>query len=270
MPESIKAGNSFRDLNDGPEMVVVPTGRFLMGTDQVKIDELTKMYGDYFKCEAPRHEVIVFKAFAVGKYPITFREWDSFLFDRHRSFSWLWKNRKHHEPEDAGWGRDRRPVIHVSWDDAQDYINWLNGKVEVGRYRLLSESEWEYACRAGSGTAYCCGESEKGISNYAWLEHNSNGKTHPVGGKEPNAFGLFDLHGNVWEWCEDVWHDNYANKPESIKITGGAWTTGDSGRRVLRGGCWAHPPPLLRAGARLRLRPSAHGPTVGFRVAKTL
>ncbi len=241
----LKPGESFRDFDAGPEMVVVPAGEFWMGSKDGKGRD----------DEHPRHKATISQAFAVGKYPVTFGEWDAAVAAGKVSY----------KPGDEGWGRGRRPVINVSWDDAKAYIKWLSGK--TGKpYRLLSEAEWEYACRAGSETAYSFGDNESDLGRHAWCSSNAGGKTHPVGEKAANGFGLYDMHGNVWEWCEDCWNGNYHNAPAD----GSTWTTGDSGRRVVRGGSWLNLPRLVRAAARDRRVTGYRISLLGFRVARTL
>ena len=232
----LKAGESFRDLDAAPEMVVIPAGSFMMGTTR----------GEGFDTELPQHEVTIPNAFAVGKYPVTFAEWDAAVAAGGVSY----------KPGDEGWGRGQRPVVNVSWNDAQAYVSWLSTKT-AQPYRLLSEAEWEYACRAGSKSSYCFADGEVRLSDYAWYSSNSGRGTKPVGGKKPNAFNLQDMHGNVWEWCEDLWHNSYYGKPETLNGAGAAWTTGADRYRVFRGGSWS-----LRSGrpARCvsRLEPRGH------------
>jgi formylglycine-generating enzyme required for sulfatase activity len=221
-----------------------------------------------FDGEGPLHEVSIPKRLAVGRYPITFEEWD---FASRQGM-------KKHQPDDRGWGRDRRPVINVSWEDAQAYIAWLRRKTGHD-YRLLSEAEWEYCCRAGSARRYSFGDEAERLAEYAWYNRNSGNQTHPVGEKKPNAWGLCDMHGNVWEWCEDMWHDSYKGKPAELNETGAAWTTGDGSVRVLRGGssCRGHAfsvtlnsPQFLRSAIRIRNSPDYRSYDLGFRVARTL
>ena len=160
-------------------MVAVPEGTFMMGSNS------DAAYSD----EKPVHEVTIPYRFAVGKYEVTFREWDACVADGGCS----------HRPSDEGWGRGSRPVIYVSWHDAKEYVKWLSRKTGEA-YRLLSESEWEYVARAGTTTAYHFGSSiSPGQANYL----SNIGKTVAVGSYQPNAFGLHDVHGNVWEWVED-------------------------------------------------------------------
>ena len=246
---TLRPGESFRDFDAAPEMVVVPAGEFWMGSKD----------GEGFDSERPRHKVTISQAFAVGKYPVTFAEWDAYAAG---GLGGILGFGKRHSPSDRGWGRDRRPVINVSWDNAKAYIKWLSDKTGQP-YRLLSEAEWEYACRAGSETAYSFGDNESDLGRHAWYSSNSGGKTHPVGEKAANGFGLHDMHGNVWEWCEDPWHGNYNGAPDD----GSAWTTGGSGIRVLRGGSWGNDPQYLRAARRGIYSPGNRYYGIGFRVA---
>jgi formylglycine-generating enzyme required for sulfatase activity len=224
-----------------PEMVTLPKGQFVMGSGNGN--------------EKPQHTVQIEYVLAVGKYPITFDQWDACLKDGGTT----------HKPDDEGWGRGSRPVINVSWDDIQLYLSWLR-KITGNTYRLLSEAEWEYAARAGSQTTYSFGDDEKELGRYAWFDENSGSKTHPVGEKLPNAFGLHDMLGNVWERTEDNWNENYNGAPTD----GSAWTAGIRSPRVLRGGSWDNSPPNLRAAN--RVRSSIYFRVkhlVGFRVART-
>jgi formylglycine-generating enzyme required for sulfatase activity len=249
-----QSGTSFRDFDAGPEMVVVPAGSFMMGSKDGEGDD----------DERPQHKVTIPQAFAVGKYPVTFNEWDAAVAASGVSY----------KPGDEGWGRGRRPVINVEWEHAKAYVKWLSDKTGQP-YRLLSEAEWEYACRAGTEAAYCFGDSEDDLGRYAWYSANSGTRTRPVGEKAANAFSLHDMHGNVWEWCEDVWNYSYRDQPESLKATGGPWTTrgpwtavGDA--RVLRGGSWNSDPEDLRAARRFQYHPDYSNHDVGLRVARTL
>jgi formylglycine-generating enzyme required for sulfatase activity len=253
--EHLKVGAVFQDAPFAPEMVVVPPGRFWMGSKEGEGDD----------DERPQHEVTIPQAIAVGRYPVTLHEW-AFAED---DAEWVKATgRKPRAVRAEGW-QDGRPVIDVSWEDAREYVTWLSHKTGQP-YRLLSEAEWEYACRAGSEAAYCFGDDEAELGVNAWYDANSKGETHPVGGKKPNRFGLYDMHGNVWEWCEDAWHERYAYKPGELKETGGAWTTGDVGGRVLRGGSWVSSPENLRAAARVRDGTGFRHSDRGFRVARTI
>lgn len=195
------------------EMIAIPAGTFTMGNVKGRDD----VEGGGFSFEEPAHKVKV-ESFLIGKYPVTFAEFDAYC--ELSGFS---------QPNDSGWGRGSRPVINVSWNDIQQYIDWLK-EVTGQQWRLPSEAEWEYAARGGNDkTAYPWGQkAEAPYANYG----NSVGRTTPVGEYPPNGFGLYDMHGNVWEWCQDGWHDDYQGAPD----TGIVWAGG--GSRVYRGGSW--------------------------------
>jgi len=146
---------------------------------------------------------------------------------------------------------DDRPVEQVSWDDCQDFIQKLNALGAGGRFRLPSEAEWEYACRAGSTTRFCFGDSDSGLDAYAWYSGNSGSQTHAVRQKRPNAWGLYDMHGNVWEWCEDWYHDSYTGASRD----GSAWITPVGAYRVLRGGRFLSAPVRCRSAGRAYASP---------------
>ena len=212
--EREKPGRVFRDCPECPEMVVVPAGSFMMGSDESS-------------SEKPRHRVTIAKPFAVGKHEVTFAEWDACVVAGGCGGG--------HRPYDRGWGRGRRPVINVSWDDAKAYVLWLNRKTGK-QYRLPSEAEWEYAARAGTTTRYSWGDDiGRNRANCANCGSRwDNEQTAPTGSFRANVFGLHDVHGNVWEWVEDCWSGDYPGAPSD----GRAWTGGDCGNRVLRGGSW--------------------------------
>ena len=242
-----RAGETFRDCADCPEMVVIPAGSFLMGSPEGQ--------GSYD--ERAQHDVTIAKPFALGKYEVTFAEWDACVdaggCDR--------------EPDDEGWGRGARPVINVSWEDAQQYVAWLSG--ETGEtYRLPSEAEWEYAARAGTTTPYFWGDEigqNRANCHGCGSEWDSR-QTAPVGSFAPNDFGLNDMSGNVWEWVEDSWHDSYDGAPPD----GSAWVVGNESARVLRGGSWVSEPGILRSANRDWFEPDLRLNYLGFRVARTL
>jgi formylglycine-generating enzyme required for sulfatase activity len=243
----------FRDFAAAPEMVIVPAGTFLMGSR----DE-----GD--EDERPQHKVTIACPFAVGRFAITFDEWDAAL--RHGGVK--------HNPGDEGWGRGRRPVINVSWEDATTYVGWLSR--ETGKsYRLLSEAEWEYCCRAGTATPFWWGSSiSASQANYDGNYTYGGGskgeyreRTVPVDSFAANPFGLYQVHGNVWEWVEDCWHKDYSGNPPS---DGSVWPGGDPSSRVLRGGSWVGIPQYLRSAIRDRGPPGVRNSGIGFRVARTL
>ncbi len=230
-----------------PETMPVPPGRFWMGASMGEKDSCDN--------ERPQHEVRIERAFELGRYPVTFAEWDAALAAGAKL-----------EKPNRGWSRDRQPVVYVSWHDAQAYVAFLNDVCGLSghtdAYRLPTEAEWEYACRAGTATAYwtggTIGASQACISS----------KSVIVGSYPPNAFGLYDMSGNVWEWCEDKWHDTYVGAPSD----GSAWLSdcGDRTRRVRRGGCWSgYLPQDLRSANRSGVEPSDRTFDLGFRVART-
>ena len=242
-------GQTLRDCTECPEMVVVPAGAFVMGSPE---DEKGR-----FESEGPQHGVTIAEPFAVGKTEVTFAEWDACVADG---------GCDGYRPKDK-WGRGSQPVIYVSWQDTRSYVKWLSDKTEKN-YRLLSEAEWEYAARAGTTTRYWWGD-DIGRNNANCRGCGSewdNSQTAPVGKFPANAFGLHEVHGNVWEWVEDVLHEDYTGAPDD----GSAWTEGgDQGRRVLRGGSWYYDPRFLRSAFRFRINPVNRDYRVGFRVART-
>ena len=209
--------------------------------------------------EKPPRWATILKPFAVGKYEVTFAEWDACVADG---------GCNGYRPGDENWGRGNLPVINVSWDDAKAFVKWLRGKTGKD-YRLLSEAEWEYAARGGKGSlkywwgnAIGSGNANCDGCGTRW----DNKKTAPVGSFDPNPFGLHDMHGNVWEWVEDCWHGSYSGAPGNGK----AWTTGSCVDRVLRGGSWINDPRSLRSANRDGFRPGIRYNIVGFRVARSL
>ena len=235
-PARREAGAVFRDCPTCPELVVIRAGRFRMGCVSGR---------DCEDDERPVHEVEV-PSFALGVYEVTFEEYDRFAAATGRD-----------RPNDRGWGRGGRPVMNVSWEDATAYASWLSE--ETGeRYRLPSESEWEYAARAGSTTRYTWGDDiGRNRANCDGCRSQwDDDRTAPAGSFAANAWGLHDMHGNVWEWVEDCWHENYARAPRD----GSAWTSGGNcGRRVLRGGSWVNDPWVPPLGESLRARCGALG-----------
>ena len=223
-------------------MVHIPAGSFLMGCQPVE--------KGCFESEKPAHQVQV-SAFDIGKYEVTFDEWDACVTDGGCT----------QKASDQGWGRGRRPVIHVSWDDAQQYVIWLGRK--TGKpYRLPSEAEWEYAARAGTQTAWSFGDDEQALGDYAWFSGNAGGQTHPVGEKRPNPWGLYDMHGNVYEWVQDSWHDDYQGAPTD----GRPWEDVSGVSRVLRGGGWFSHGRFLRCAYRDHIDPGLRDQIAGFRL----
>ena len=248
-----RVGQTFRDPlqsgGEGPEMVVVPAGAFRMGcvSGQNCQDD-----------ESPVHRVTIDAPFAVGVYEVTFTEWDRCV--RAGGCGG-------YRPDDKGWGRGKRPVIHVSWKDARAYVAWLSGE-SGARYRLLSEAEWEYVARAGSETAYSWGNAIRKTRANCWGcgSRWDREQTAPVGSFGANAFGLYDVHGNVWERVEDCWNDSYAGAPTD----GTAWEQGNCYYRVVRGGSWFNNPRFLRSAYRIRSTSGYRNVILGFRVARSL
>jgi formylglycine-generating enzyme required for sulfatase activity len=230
------AGQTFKDCAECPEMVVIPAGRFLMGSPPSEAGRSSD--------EGPQRWVDVTR-FAMGKFEVTQRQWEAVMGSNPSRFS--------------ACGPDC-PVERVSWNDAQEFVRRLSQRTGQN-YRLPSEAEWEYAARAGTTTAYFWGDAfDTGRAN------NNRSQTVRVGSYGANAFGLHDMHGNVWEWVQDVWHDNYAGAPSD----GSAWVTGgDQARRVLRGGSWISTLQFLRAAYRSRITPDDRSDIIGFRIART-
>jgi formylglycine-generating enzyme required for sulfatase activity len=240
-----KPRSAFRECANGcPTMIVVRAGKFWMGSPESEKDRNND--------EGPEHVVTIGQPFAVGKNPITFTEWDSCVAAGACP-----------KAEDSGWGRDDRPVTNVTWDEAKIYSTWL-AKRTGKPYRLLTEAEWEYAARGGIPGRYAFGDEETQLGEYAWFSQNSDSKTQPVGTKKPNAFGLYDMHGNVWQWVEDCYKDNYSGAPTD----GSAAITEDCSRRVLRGGSWSGEPDMLRSANRNGFITLFRIGNVGFRVGR--
>ncbi|TBB38562.1 TIR domain-containing protein [Rhizobium ruizarguesonis] len=233
-----------------PDMVVLPAGEFIMGSPP---DEPG---GTSYA--APQHRVLFAKPFAVSKFAVTFEEWDACAAygDCDPRIS------------DGGWGRGRRPVINITLVEAQNYVAWLS-RVTERTYRLLSEAEWEYAARAVSTTAYSFGDDPAELGEYGWFNGNSGGKTHPVGEKKPNAFGLYDMHGNVFSLVADCAHNNYSSAPEDGSAWGGEHN-GNCTQGINRGGAWSNDPEGLRSAQRYFFTAGGRNSNLGFRVARTL
>jgi formylglycine-generating enzyme required for sulfatase activity len=241
------AGKAFRDCAECPEMVVLPEGAFTIGSPP----------GQGPDVERPQHRVTIARPFAVGKYEVTFDQWDACVT----------AGGCKHSPGNRGKGGGDEPVINVNWNDAQAYVSWLAKK--TGKpYRLLSEAEWEYAARAGTTTRYPWGD-EPGANRGNFLDSGSpwSGKqTAPVGSFAPNQFGLHDVIGNADEWVQDCWNDSYQGAPAD----GRARDSDDCGRRVLRGGSWYSRPEAARVSHRDGVDAGNRFGSRGFRVARTL
>jgi formylglycine-generating enzyme required for sulfatase activity len=266
-----------------PKMVrIPPTGdcspqqacTFQMGSppDQCKADRQN---------ECPQHPVQFARPFLMGQTEVSFDEWEVFRLMIEREGGCRTKDSKTGQvPEhklgdrsiqDSGFGRGGRPLINVSWEDAQCYITWLNGKTKPEHpYRLPTEAEWEYAARAGSGKAWFWGDDPEQAGDHAWFSGNSQNMTHPVGAdKTRNAYGLYDMAGNVYEWTADCWHESYADAPKDGK----AWEEAGKGgcaRRVIRGGSWFYSPDYLRSAYRYVYFIDFRNDNIGFRLAQDL
>jgi len=242
---AIKPSGIFRDHVLAPEMVLLPMGEFKMGSPDKALAHR----------EGPQHLVKIDYPLAVGRFPVTFDEWDHFVRDGGLKY------RSNNGDPDCG----KHPVVKVSWHDIQAYLGWLN-KITGKRYRLLSEAEWEYAARAGSEAQYPFGENFGHVDRYAWFSGNASATTHPVGEKLPNAFGLYDMLGNVWEWTADCWNENYRGAPSD----GRPWESGECSQRVVRGGSWFSGLRLLRSSNRNWATARIQLNDYGFRVARTI
>lgn len=232
-----EAGKTFKDCTDCPEMVEIPAGSFAMGSNNGEADE------------KPLHNVTIAHPFAIGKTEVTQEQWRRVMGDNPSFFSSC---------------DDTCPVEQVSWNDAQNFIKKLSAKTGK-QYRLPTEAEWEYACRAGSQHEYCGSDIADTVS---WNHLNSGSflfnTPHPVASKQANAFGLYDMSGNVWEWMEDNYHENYSGAPED----GSAWMNGSM--HVLRGGSWGKDPKFARAAARFKFSANYRDFSYGFRLVRTL
>jgi formylglycine-generating enzyme required for sulfatase activity len=249
-PVNRTGGKVFRDrLKDGglgPEMVWIPAGEFRMGDIQ----------RGGWGIEEPVHSVSI-KRFAMGRYEVTFAEYDKFAEATGRK-----------KPSDGGWGRGNRPVIYVSWHDAVAYTQWLSQQTGK-KYRLPTEAEWEYAARAGTETKYWWGNTAS--QEYANYNSSAKGKdrweyTAPVGSFKANQFGIYDTVGNVWEWCADSWHGSYEGAPTDGQV----WNGGDESRRVLRGGSWNDFPKEARSAERNQNTSNWRNNDLGFRVVSSV
>ena len=247
----------FKDCAECPVMVAVPAGSFTMGSAEAEQGRESD--------EGPQHQVTIPNALAVGKFEVTFAQWDACVADA---------GCDGYRPSDDGWGRGERPVIHVSWNDAQSYLTWLSRKAGK-QYRLLSEAEWEYAARAGTDTPYFWGQTAShdnaNYGNDVCCSGFAQGKdqwenTAPAGSFPPNVFGLHDMLGNVWEWTDDCQNGSYTGAPSD----GGAWKTGNCDVRVLRGGSWFSDPSFLRSAIRDWDSIGDRNYDGGFRVARAM
>ena len=270
----------FKDLDSGPEMVVVPAGLFMMGADD-DLERADLIAGS----EHPQHQVTITRPFAVGRYAITRGEFAEFVKQtgftpQENTLVWVDKSGWEIDPAAAwnspGFHQDNsHPVVCISWEDANAYTNWLE-HITGSPYRLLTEAEREYITRAGTTTSFWWGASiQSAQANYnGSLEYWVGDKpgeyrksTVPASSFLPNPWGIYNVHGNVMEWCQDVWHDDYVGAPSN----GNAWLAeGERDRRVVRGGSWNASPTFVRSAARVRFHLRSARNSVGFRVARTI
>lgn len=221
------------------EFVLIPAGSFRMGGDKG-----SEQAEDH---ENPRHMVKFSKALFMGRYAVTQEQYTEVMNTNPSEFR-----------------DDLRPVERVSWHDVQEFIRKLNAREEMNTYRLPTEAEWEYAARAGSESAYTFGSDRTALSQYAWYGKNSEGRTHPVGQLNPNAWGLYDLHGNVHEWCQDWFDRNYYSQSPSVDPSGPE--TGLA--KALRGGDWGSEDWYCRCASRSLSSPDRRSNRLGFRLIR--
>lgn len=239
----------------GMTMIDIPAGNFVMGSCQQASCLVGKVDADASSDETPQHQVSIPK-FQMSKTEVTLGQFKKYVEATGKT---ALLNEDFLQNNLFG---DNAPVVQVSWDEAQDFIEWLN-KTDGGGYRLPSEAEWEYACRAGGNASYCGGGT---LDAVGWHDGNAGERQHPVGEKQANGFGLFDMTGNVEEWVEDCWHGTYSGAPDD----GSAWKTScESGSRVLRGGSWSSNAQGVRAANRNGSGTTNRIIDSGFRVART-
>lgn len=223
----------------GMEFILVPAGTFSMGAG--------KSCENALAAELPVHRVTISKAFYLGTFEVTQAQWVAVMGSNPSSFK-----------------GESNPVEQVSWDDIQLFIQRLNQKEGHQRYRLPTEAEWEYAARAGTGSSYSFGDDASLLERHAWYEDNADQTTHPVGRKEPNPWGFYDMHGNVWEWVQD-WHDDYHSDSVTDPVGPATGTV-----RALRGGSWYFSARHCRSSYRFNYTPDDRREHTGFRLALSL
>ncbi len=235
-----KENETFINAKD-MEFVLIQPGEFDMGSP---VNEIGR-----YEDEGPVHRVTISEAFYISKYEVTQKQWREVMGDNPSFFK-----------------SDDLPVENVSWNDVQKFIKKLNEKESTNKYRLPSEAEWEYTARAGSTTRYSFGDDDSELGKYAWFFNNSGSKTYPVGKKGVNPWGLYDVHGNVWEWVQDEWHDTYDGAPTD----GSAWQDKKSALRVFRGGSWIAHARNCRSASRSRFAAGNRERHFGFRLLQEL
>ncbi len=276
----------------GAKMVLIPPGEFLMGSsdqqiaaalkeaEEVKADQGAK--DRIQKSERPQHRVILTKPLRIGTTEVTIGQFRKFveaakyvteaeqygfgdsaekvLTDKITTIQKQrnWRNPGYAVTEDL-------PVTQITWNDATAYCKWLSAQ-EKTTYRLPSEAEWEYACRAGTTTQYSFGDDANLLEQFGWFYKNAGGKSHPVGTKSANAFGLRDMHGNLYEWCHDVYDEKWYERPATSDPRGPI----SGANRVIRGGTWPYPASYCRSAARYFNTPSSRSAYYGFRCVQVL
>jgi formylglycine-generating enzyme required for sulfatase activity len=283
--QALKPRDTFKECDVCPEMVVVRAGAFLLGSPESEADRADN--------EGPQHRVTIGKPFALGKFELTVDQFTAFVMETGYDAGsvcdiWLngtWEERQGYSWRNPGFAqRGGQPAACLSWDDAKAYLAWLSRKAG-NPYRLPSEAEWEYAARAGASGRFHFGGDDNDYCRYGngadqsaanevpgakpWNVlpcRDGHPYTAPVGSFAPNAFGLNDTHGNVFEWVEDCWNESYAGAPAD----GSAWTSGDCEIRVQRGGAWGYPRDYLRIAVRGRQPQAYRYVNAGIRAARTL
>jgi len=225
----------------GMDFVLIPAGSFKMGADP--------NFEESSPDETPRHRVSISKAFYLAKTEVTQEQWVAIMGSNPSEYK----------------GR-QNPVENVSWNDVQEFIRRLNAKEGSNVYRLPTEAEWEYACRAGSTGTYSFGDDKGDLGTYAWFDENSGERTHPVATKRANAWGLYDMHGNVMEWVQDWYGETYYSSSPSTDPRGPA----SGSTRVVRGGSWDFDAGFVLAAPRIRVAPGVRYAGLGFRLARSL
>lgn len=237
VPENAESGVLTNSA--GMELVPIPGGSFVMGSRRESAGRTEEM---------PAHPVRV-EPFYLGRTEVTQAQWQSVMGTNPSRF-------KH----------PRKPVTQVTWFEAREFIKRLNRREETTKYRLPTEAEWEFAARAGSDTAYSFGDDPAALENYAWYGHRADVGARPVAQRRPNPWGLYDMHGNAWEWVRDCWHPDYEDAPAVAR----QWQGGDCSVRVVRGGGWDSAAPFLRSAVRGSYSPDMADLSTGFRLARDL
>lgn len=241
---TLKSGSFFRDCSVCPELAVIPAGSYMMGSNNGR------------RREKPVHKVTIARPFAFGRYEVTFDQWKAC-----RVAGGCAK-----KPDDHKWGRGIRPVVNITFADVKQYLAWISGKTGH-TYRLPTEAEWEYAARAGTTTDFWWGDKiGNKLANCRNCAPKISRGTYPVGTFKANAFGLYDVHGNVWEWVEDCWNPSYSGAPAD----GSARLDGNCRFRVTRSGSWYYFSPNLRSASRSKFPAKGFSYGIGFRVVREL